>query len=349
MHSEHGGNIWPLVYSGMNPESIIDFSSNLNDFVNIHDADKLVGNEFLRMYPEDQPDWLLEKLSRYSRTDKNEILVGSGLTHFIHLLCDLYDSSRMLLVSPSFMEYERTCRAKHTSYSTLPGRILADNPHILKRYNPGVVVITRPDNPTGSMIRFSSIMEILSSAEDIGSNVFIDEAFIDFTNDSEFLGTVQLVHEYGNLILGRSLTKILAMPSLRIGYLISGSDNLDPFRRLMEPWAIGQDHMEVLRNVDLEYVRQSAAKVKENREYLIHLTKEIGMTPVGDPQANYVTFGLRDDMDADQLLESLQSSGLLIRSLWNYPDFGKEYVRIAVKSMEKTDLLVNCIKGVIRH
>ena len=349
MHSEHGGNIWPLVYSGMSPESIIDFSSNLNDFVNIHDADKLAGNEFLRMYPEDQPDWLLEKLSRYSRTDKNEILLGSGLTHFIHLLCDLYDSSRMLLVSPSFMEYERTCRAKHTSYSTLPGRILADNPHILKRYNPGVVVITRPDNPTGSMIRFSSITEILSSAEDIGSNVFIDEAFIDFTNDSEFLGTVQLVHEYGNLILGRSLTKILAMPSLRIGYLISGSDNLDPFRRLMEPWAIGQDHMEVLRKVDLEHLRQSAAKVKENREYLIHSMMELGMMPVGDPQANYVTFRLGDDVDVDQLLESLQSSGLLIRSLWNYPDFGNQYVRIAVKSREKTELLVNGIKGMIGH
>jgi len=349
VHSEHGGNIWPLVYSGMNPESIIDFSSNLNDFVNIHDADRLAGNQFLGLYPEDQPDWLLEKLSRYSRTNNNEIILGSGLTQFIHLLCDLYDNSRMLVVSPSFMEYERTCRAKRTSYSTLPGRILADNPHILKRYNPGVVVITRPDNPTGSMIRFSSLMEILNSAEDIGSNVFIDEAFIDFTDDGEFFSTVQLVHEYGNLILGRSLTKILAMPSLRIGYLISGSGNLDPFRKLMEPWAIGQDHMEVLRNVDLEYIRQSAAKVKENREYLIHSMKEIGMTPVGDPQANYVTFRLRDDVNADKLLESLESSGLLIRSLWNYPDFGKEYVRIAVKSREKTDLLVNRIKGMIGH
>ncbi|MGC8506195.1 MAG: aminotransferase class I/II-fold pyridoxal phosphate-dependent enzyme [Thermoplasmata archaeon] len=333
----------------MDPESIIDFSSNLNDFVNIDDTGNIQANKFLRMYPEDQPDWLLEKLSRYSHADRNEILLGSGLTHFIHLLCDLYENSRMLLVSPSFMEYERTCRSKHTSYSTLPGRILADNPYILKRYNPGLIVITRPDNPTGSMIRFSSLLEILSVAEDVGSNVFIDEAFIDFTDVSEFVGAVQLVHEYGNLILGRSLTKILAMPSLRIGYLISGSANLDPFRKLMEPWAIGQDHMEVLRNVDLENVRQSAANVKENREYLISSMREIGMAPVGDPQANYVTFRLMDNVYADQLLESLQSSGLVIRSLWNYPDFGKEYVRIAVKSREKTDLLVNGIRRMILH
>jgi len=347
VRSEHGGNIWPMIYSGRNLNSVIDFSSNLNNFIDPGDIGRTGGTEYLRIYPEDQPEWLLEKLSRYSHARSEEILLGPGLTHFIHLIGDLYENSKLLIASPTFTEYERTCNINDIRCTVLPDRILSTNPHILDRFSPSAVILTRPDNPTGSMITLPDLRGIIETAERIGSMVFVDEAFIDFTGDREFFTTVPLVNDFSNLVLGRSLTKILAMPSIRMGYLVSKRANLDAFERIMEPWAIGQDHLEIMRDTDLEGIRKSTDLVKESREYLIGSMKKIGMEKVGEPHANFVTFRIMEGIDPDKLLSSLESSGILVRSLWNYRDFGRQYIRISVKPKHLTDMLLEALRKAI--
>lgn len=80
-----------------------------------------------------------------------------------------------------------------------------------------VVVITNPNNPTGTLL---SVEEQEKFVAAVPSNVLvvIDEAYIHFVKDPAYKTAAMLATKYENVIVTRTFSKVFGMPGMRLGY-----------------------------------------------------------------------------------------------------------------------------------
>ncbi len=97
--------------------------------------------------------------------------------------------------------------------------------------NTKMVVITNPNNPTGTLL---TTAEIERFAKRIPESVIlvVDEAYIHFAEGDELPSAISLAASMDNVAVVRTFSKIYAMPAMRLGYAVA-SDNI---RREMEKY-----------------------------------------------------------------------------------------------------------------
>lgn len=79
-------------------------------------------------------------------------------------------------------------------------------------HKPKIVFLTSPNNPDGSIIAESDLLEILA----LPVLVVLDEAYIEFCTDVP--SRIKWVQQYDNLVVLRTFSKCAALAGLRVGY-----------------------------------------------------------------------------------------------------------------------------------
>jgi histidinol-phosphate aminotransferase len=80
-----------------------------------------------------------------------------------------------------------------------------------------VVVITNPNNPTGTLLSFEEQEKFVAAVPE-NVLVVIDEAYIHFVRDPEYKTAVSLATRHDNVIVTRTFSKVFGMPAMRLGY-----------------------------------------------------------------------------------------------------------------------------------
>lgn len=340
----HGGKVWWLSRKNdVEVSSIIDFSASINDFSPEFDFSSLINADTVGNYPDTDQKAYLGGLSEYIGLPKENILLGPGLTYFIYRIAEKYRNRGILILEPTFSEYRKAFQVNGCTVETVPAKNLEKCLASIRQGNYSMIVATRPDNPVGNAMDRNQLME-LAEASRIGSaTLFIDEAFIDFMGGSEIRESANMISRFSNVILGRSLTKILSIPSLRLGYIVSSEDFIRDLREHLEPWSVSQIALEFLSRVDFRGLQAVADDVREGREYLVERSEKLGMKLCGTPVANFVTLRLPEGMDPIELEKFCLSRNILIRTLGEHRDLGKNHIRVAVKRRERTNTLMEVI------
>ena len=137
-----------------------------------------------------------------------------------------------------------------------------------------------------------------------------------------------------------------AMPGIRLGYGISGNQEL--LRRMEaagQCWGVSvlASAAGIAALEEKEYKQRAVELVREERAYLKVALKAAGMQ-VWDGEANYLFFRAPGICD---LYERMLVYGILIRKCGNYRGLGADYYRIAVKNHESNKKLVEALKKVV--
>ena len=345
----HGGDVWGLSRSrGTDPESILDFSASINDFLPPIDLLANITNTSLKNYPDPDVSQYLGGLTRYTSLTSEEIAFGPGLTYFIHRLAELFSGRKILLLEPSFLEFKKAFSVHNASVKTASSSTINSMEKMILDHRPEIIVITRPESPTGTLMPFVGFENFLTLAEENDVTVIADEAFLDFVGVEELKRSAALIRKHDRLILGRSLTKILGIPGLRAGYLASSPAVIDEIREKMEPWPICQPALDVVGSFDYSLIEESVAKMKKARDFLEREMVGRGFQPVAKSSVNFISFRIPDSVDPGALNLYLMKNNILVRFLDDYREFGNRFIRIAVKKEEKSAKLVNCLDSFIR-
>ncbi len=342
--ARHGGNVVDTARKyGYRISDILDFSASLNDFITEFDRPLILDAGILGTYPGSDTG-LRMNLEKYTGVSHTNILPGPGLSYFIYRLAEFFREKNALMVRPSFSEYSRAFASHGINVSTcLVAGIRERIPEIMDGVF-SLVCINRPDTPTGNLLDQTSLIELADACRAGDAYLFIDEAFIDFLPVDERNFSAQLAGGNNFVILGRSLTKIFSTPSLRIGYLIGSAEILGSIADLMEPWTLGNHIIESFSSLDFSVVNKYSAMVKEEREFLTGEMSSLGFTLIGIPTANYATFRAPPRLSVQDMDQFLRQRGILIRTLKDFPEFGEDFIRIAVKRREKNEILISAIK-----
>lgn len=103
---------------------------------------------------------------------------------------------------------------------------------------PAMIVLTSPNNPTGTPLKMDDLKRVLGAAETaevagaaegVHPVVVVDEAYIEF-RDPGTPTALELIGEYENLAVSRTMSKAFAFAGARVGYLAANKGIIDCVR-----------------------------------------------------------------------------------------------------------------------
>lgn len=349
----HGGRVFEAARALNRPWSgIIDFSANINPLGQPEGLKEALFADFDRSlhYPEVRAESLIERLAGQTGLTPDHLLPGAGSTPHFHLLARCLELTRPVIVGPAFAEYEGALTRAGLPSQYVLTREEDDwlvTPETLTRLwdaRPDGIFVAQPANPTGRLVPGALLLELAAECRDRDIWLLVDEAFIDFTENAR--SVLPLVAENRRLIVFRSLTKIYALPGLRLAYLAAHAQTAARLARQMEPWplsspALSAGHYCLSRPGFKEATRKA---VRVFRERQIRELAALDLGRLFPAEANYLLIKLRDDLDPPALLEHLFQDGILVRDAANFHGLKAGFLRLAVRPEPEVEALVSSLK-----
>ena len=364
---KHGGELETIAEQyRIDVNSLIDFSVNVNPLgppASLLDAIKK-GVDFLHRYPDSSSRRMRRKLANYLNLSSDNIIIGNGATELIYLISRYFKEEvhtpDVVIVAPTFSDYQRSVslvggQVRHhllsseTYFQLNIDRLIADAMEVEHPDEDGanIVFICTPNNPTGQLFQKSQIIILATTLPK--TIIVVDEAFLDFTDEPHHNSVCRDVINFPNLIVLRSMTKLFAIPGLRLGYLVAHQDQVECLNQYKEPWTVNifaQIAGEMLLD-ETDYVRKTRILVKAEREFLFNQLKQLSWLTPFPSTANFLLVRIEGkDLHATILKEKLIKKGILIRNYSNFVGLNESFFRIAVKKRDENLKLISALKAI---
>lgn len=381
----HGGNIYKI-FREKNIKEILDYSSNINPYGIPESLKKRITEnlEILERYPD--PDYveLRQKLSNLNKVNLSDIILGNGAIEIIFLFMKVINPKKILIVSPTFGEYERAVKATEISGDTVSlSSSNGDNKNIenkkieieyfeLKesddfKLNIGnlknelenkydLLIICNPNNPTGKFLKLAQTEEILKECNKYNTKLFIDEAFIEFLEDGMKESIINTEGNKKNLFVTRAFTKFFAIPGLRLGYGMYFDKELEKkISEKKEPWSVNNfAEMAGLTVLDdAEYIEKTLKWIAEEKIYMYEKLNKISGMKVYETEVNFITGKIDEKLFSEGvnvkiLREKMLEQGILIRDASNFKFLDERFFRLAIKDRASNERVIEAMKEIFR-
>ena len=365
----HGGNIYKI-FREKNIDKILDYSSNINPYGLPENLKKEIFEKLfvLERYPD--PDYieLREKIAEKNNLNIENIIVGNGATEIIFLFMKILSPKKVLIVSPTFGEYERAIKA-----STLANDSLEINYFELKETenfvlnvknletelenNYDLLILCNPNNPTGQFLKLKKLEEILKICEQKNTKLFIDEAFVEFVEDWENESIINSKEKKENLFVIRAFTKFFAIPGLRLGYGICFNNNL--LKKMLEkkePWSVNNIADLAGKTVldDENYIQKTKEWIKDQKKYMYENLNKIEGLRAYKTEVNFILLKIEDSLlekglDVKNLRKKMLEKGILIRDASNFIYLNKHYFRLAIKDKLNNEKVIETLTSILKN
>ena len=341
---------------GIPKENIISFSANVNPLgLSAAFKQQLAGQlDVITGYPDREYKKLRSAIAAYCKTDISHILVGNGSTELISLMIQLQQPKKALVVGPTYSEYEREITLAGGSCHYFPlteasDFALDENKFIAALMEDiDLLVLCNPNNPTSSAISSEQMRRILDVCKRFGVFVMVDETYIEFASDYETITGIPLVTDYDNLVILRGVSKFFAAPGLRLGYAVTGNEQLrSRIAQKQNPWTVSSiaDAAGQLLFTDTKYITLTKMFLAKERERICQILAKMDGIKFYPAHANFVLVRLlREDLTAADLFDMAIRKGLMIRDCSTFPFLDDSYFRFCFMKPKDNDRLLACIQ-----
>lgn len=340
---------------GIRREDIVSFSANVNP-LGLSDQLKSSLSERLDVitsYPDREYTALRHAIGEYCDADYRHVIVGNGSTELISLMIQLRHPRKALVLGPTYSEYERevTLSGGSCTYFPLPEETAfsLDESALNGCLSRGVdmFLLCNPNNPTSSLIPRAQMRRILDVCKRLDIFVVVDETYIEFTEDTSATSSVPLTEYYNNLVVLRGVSKFFAAPGLRLGYAVTGNEQLiRTVREKQNPWTVGSvsDLAGRLLFSDEDYIRRTKELIFAERRRICEALSHMEDIRFYPPAANFVLVHiLKEGLTADELFDKAIRQGLMIRNCSTFPFLDHTYFRFCFMKKQDNDRLLQCI------
>lgn len=319
--ADFSSNVW---YEGIS----VGLTNHLNDKIHniIH-------------YPSPDADKLSGKIAKLHDIDYNNVLVTNGATEAFYLLAQLYAGINSYIVYPSFAEYEDACKIfNHSLNFILNSEFKTDI-----RFNKSSLVwLGNPNNPDGKILSKDSIEYFCKNNQD--TLFIIDEAYVELSDKCDT--SIQLILEYENIIIVRSLTKSFAIPGIRLGYVAASTKIIKKLKMIKMPWSVNFLAIEAgdfILNDYYNLLPKNDIVTTKSKKLQKELSKfsELNITP---SDCNYFLANIKNGIASDLKQFLIEEYNFLIRDASNFRGLNNSYFRIAAQKPEFNKMLVQAIK-----
>ncbi|XSG85638.1 MAG: histidinol-phosphate transaminase [Methylohalobius sp. ZOD2] len=298
-------------------------------------------------YPDPKAPTLKAALRDYADVpEEADILLGNGSDEIIQILLMALvgqPQATVMAPEPTFVMYRQIARWLNLDFIGVP---LKADFHLdrdamlaaVNRYQPKVVFLAYPNNPTGNLFDEDTISEIIRRTPGL---VILDEAYAPFARST----WMDRIGEFSNLLVMRTLSK-LGLAGLRLGFLAGNPEWLEQFEKLRLPYNIN-----VLTQLTAEFAlsqgelfEQQTSRIRTDRETLL---TELGKLPCVEPFPSAANFILFQAAEADRVFTALRQKGILIKNLNPAGGLLRDCLRVTVGTPEENRAFLAALRAAV--
>ncbi|MEG0236844.1 threonine-phosphate decarboxylase CobD [Cetobacterium sp.] len=347
----HGGNIYKLKRD--NGIEVLDYSSNINPLGVPSSFKKAVIENFetLEKYPDIDYVELRTAIGNYNNCHIDHVVVGNGATEVLFLYMKAVKAKKVLIIAPTFAEYERAARAAGRDVKFFPlSKDFSLNENMLLDFitDEDVVVMCNPNNPTGKFQNLEKIKKLADFLERKNKKLFIDEAFIEFVDNWKDKTAFLLKHK--NVFILRALTKFFALPGVRLGYGLTYDEAiLNEIKNIREPWSVNgvAEIAGKTMLLDTLYIHETENWIKKEKLWFYEELCKIDNIEVTPTETNFILVKLLND-NAKSFRKKMIENGVLVRDASNFMFLDESYIRLAIKDRKKNEQVLEALRRVLK-
>ena len=300
----------------------------------------------INRYPDPTAQELSQTIKRiYQINDQFDVILGNGSDEIIQLLLmALPNTASVMAPNPGFVMYKQLSDCLGLNYLSIP--LQADNfdldlPAMLdtiKHYQPSVIFLAYPNNPTGNLFSHSAILEIINSAKGL---VVIDEAYAPFA-DTSFIG---FLASYDNLLVMRTVSK-LGLAGLRLGYMIGRPVIIEQLNKIRLPYNINS-LTQLSANFALcnhTVFDQQTQKICQERSLVFKQLNSLTGVTAYPSAANFILFRTSTDQ-ATRIFLAIKQQGILIKDMSPQGGLLKDCLRVTIGKPEENEAFITALKN----
>jgi histidinol-phosphate aminotransferase len=270
----------------------------------------------VHLYPDGGSTAVREALARELGVGAEQIVVGNGADELLALIgLAVFDPGDEVVVpEPSFEPYATVSQIAGARVvpSPLVGyHIALEDVRRRVTSRTKAVMLCSPHNPATTIVHRRPLLALLEALADDSPLVVLDEAYVEFVDDPDYLDGVTLLSRFPRLLVLRTFSKIAALAGLRVGYAIGSAETIDRLNRVRAPYNVNRlaQVAAVAALEDREHREKTRRLVLTERAFLMgELARRGYLFPPS--QANFLLLKVTD---ATKTREALARAGLLVR------------------------------------
>jgi len=333
-----------------NIEDLIPYSSARDEFNKSDNYIYLDANESsydngYNRYPNNKHPELITLISNYKKLNKDELVLCNGTDELIDLVIRVFcepGKDKIITLNPTYGMYEVSAKINNVKNVKidLDHNFQIDIEKVKSQFDDltKIIFITNPNNPTGNCFNEDSIIEIIKSFNGI---VFIDEAYIDYSNNS----LISKLNVYQNLIISQTFSKALGLAGIRLGVGYSNCNLISYLKKVKPPYNVNLlTEKKAIENISSTYLNNS--QIKETILERNKLEKKLENFPfVKKVYPSDSNFLLVKVANANNVYKYLLDNGIVVRNRSQIKGC-EECLRITVGTPKQNNLLINVLKRI---
>lgn len=314
----------------------------------------LMKDDFLNLYPATYNEKLHSLLSEYVNLSKNNVQYFASSDSLHEYIAKMYITvgDPVLILWPSYDNFRLTAQVAGAqvmfwdlnSDFTFNSDLFEEK---IKRKNPSLVYICNPNNPTGLLLSKNYIEHLLKKFP--CTMFLIDEAYIEFSPNES---CKDLVVEYDNLLISRTMSKAFGLANIRFGYLLASSENIQYISSIRNPKNITTFAQEAVIGalLDVEYMKNYVNRVNNAKNIFISKINEISGNKffAYESSANFVLVRCEDLLTKSEILNFLERNNVFVRNV-SQSESVKDCIRITIGTEEQMDIVIDLFKSYLNR
>ena len=299
-----------------------------------------VNGSLLRRYPDPESKLLRRALADYHSVNEHQVFVGNGSDEVLGFAFKALFCGKGPLCFPdiSYSFYPVWAQLLGISTHVLSVNESYQIPFEMMPAGLGGIIFPNPNAPTGIATPRSRIEALLRRFPD--TVVVVDEAYVDYGAET----VVDLLQDFNNLLIVRTMSKSRGLAGLRVGYALGSAELIEGLVRVKDSFnsypldALAQAGA-LASVLDDSYFRETVSAVVEARQQLTTGLTELGFE-VLPSSANFV-FARNPRKSGQEWQALLREQNILVRH-FNKPRLD-DWLRVTVGTPEEVRTLLQVL------
>ncbi len=296
--------------------------------------------EQLRRYPDPLGDRFRRAAAEVHRVSPENILCCNGgdelLTLAFRAFCD--QTRPVAYPVPTYSLYPVLARLQNCKAIEIPFDAEFNLPPKLAATGAALTIVCNPNAPSATFIDPG---ELASFADELEGVLLIDEAYVDFADGN----CINLVNDFDNVIILRSMSKGYGLAGLRFGYAIAPQDLIAGLLKIKDSYNVDAIAIALAAEAikDQKYFSENVEKLKKDRDLLTEQLRALNFK-VAKSSANFLLAESKN-RQAKEIYESLLRRNIYIR-YFDLPGLNNK-LRITVGTSEQNDRLILALRQIL--
>ncbi|MEJ8545537.1 threonine-phosphate decarboxylase CobD [Brevibacillus borstelensis] len=353
----HGGDLVTAAERfGVSAEAFLDYSANINPLGPPKRVLEALGQSLSAVirYPDPGHRSFKCALAAHLQLPEASLLPANGAAEAMALAILALQPECVGVVTPCFSEYAQLSRQFGARVVECTGR--EENgfkPAAEELYRlfqeTQLVFVGSPNNPTGILYEPDELLQMAGWTNETDAHLIVDEAFLDFVDQARQFSLADRLERFPRVLLMRSMTKMFAIPGLRLGYAIGHPALIERMRSKQVSWSVNGLALLAgemcLRESD--YEEETRRLIAQERRFLTEGLKTDFGWQTWPGEANFLLVRSPQGINATKLQEEMGRRCILIRSCAMYPGLTARDFRIAVRSRSENERLLTAFRDVM--